>query len=84
MKKKKKKKKPSKRRENERSLTSTIDVACPFCGQMGTITIDEGGGEKQTVVEDCSVCCRPRVVHIDSSSDVTNRMHVWLERDDGQ
>ena len=51
---------------------------------MGTITIDEGGGEKQTVVEDCSVCCRPRVVHIDSSSDVTNRMHVWLERDDGQ
>jgi hypothetical protein len=78
-------KKPSKRDDhNRRSLTSSVDVACPFCGRMGTIAIDEGGGERQTVVEDCSVCCRPCVVHIDSSPDVTNGMHVWLERGDGQ
>ena len=80
-----KRKKPSRRSEqNERSLTSSVDLACPFCGRMGTVTIDEGGGARQTVVEDCSVCCRPRVVHIDSSPDVTDGMHVWLERGDGQ
>jgi hypothetical protein len=76
-------KKPKKPKLNERQLTSSVDLACPFCGQMGSISIDEGGGEKQTVVEDCSVCCRPRIVHIDSSPDVTEGMHVWLERDDG-
>ncbi len=76
-------KKSKKPKLNERHLTSSVDLACPFCGQMGTISIDEGGGEKQTVVEDCDVCCRPRVVHIESSPDVTDGMHVWLERDDG-
>jgi hypothetical protein len=73
-----------KSKPNERQLNSSVDVACPFCGRMGTVTIDEGGGEKQTVVEDCEVCCRPRVVHIDSSPDATNGVHVWLERGDGQ
>jgi hypothetical protein len=74
-------KKPKK--PHERHLTSSVDLRCPFCGRMGTISIDEGGGENQTVVEDCTTCCRPRVVHIESSPDVTDGVHVWLERDDG-
>ena len=49
---------------------------------VGSITIDEGGGEHQTFVEDCSECCKPRVVHFESSPDV-KRPRVWLERGDG-
>jgi hypothetical protein len=68
-----------------RPLTSSVEVACPFCGKVESVTIDEGGGEHQTYVEDCSVCCKPRVVHFDSSPEVTSGsgVHVWVERDDG-
>jgi hypothetical protein len=64
-----------------RKLQDAIELPCPFCGKVGTIVIDEGGGEHQTYVEDCSVCCRPRIVHLDTSSDVG--VQVWLEREDG-
>ena len=68
----------------ERELCSSIDVACPFCGQVEPVLVDEGGGEHQTFVEDCPTCCRPRVVHLDSSlGDRRHSPKVWVERDDG-
>jgi hypothetical protein len=75
-------KKP-KEKPDQRRLEESIDLPCPFCGQLGTVSIDEGGGERQTFVEDCSECCKPRVVHVDSSRDVTKGVRVWLERGDG-
>ena len=76
--------KPSekKARENQRPLSSSVELACPFCGQVTSIAIDEGGGEHQTYVEDCTECCKPRVVHFESSPEV-KRPRVWLERGDG-
>jgi hypothetical protein len=74
----------AKSERNERPFHSSVELACPFCGQVGTITLDEGGGEHQTFVEDCEVCCRPRVVHLDSFGSARGRASVWLERDDGQ
>lgn len=53
-------------------------LACPYCGQEDDIFVDEGGGGSQTYVEDCAVCCRPRVVHVES--DASGEMTVWLER----
>ncbi len=63
-----------------RSLEDAAEVTCPFCGAAGTIAIDEGGGEHQSYVEDCEVCCRPRIVHVEPSPE---GVHVWLEREDG-
>ncbi len=63
-----------------RRLSSSVELPCPFCGELGAIFLDEGGGEHQTYVEDCSVCCRPRIVHVDQAS---RGPRVWLERDDG-
>lgn len=40
-----------------------IEVECPYCGEWVTLFIDPGGGERQTYVEDCPVCCRPWTVH---------------------
>jgi hypothetical protein len=76
------KKKPN-RKDHERGLFESIDVACPFCGLVEPVAVDEGGGAHQTFVEDCPVCCRPRVVHLDASPEV-RRMRVRVERDDGQ
>jgi len=35
------------------------EANCPYCGELVTLWIDEGGGASQAYVEDCSVCCRP-------------------------
>lgn len=51
---------------------------CPFCGEPDEIWIDPGGGERQEYTEDCAVCCRPRVVHVEPTRD--DEPSVWLER----
>jgi hypothetical protein len=55
-------------------------VPCPFCGEPEDIHVDTGGAERQTYVEDCPVCCRPRVVHVEPD-DETGELRVWLERE---
>jgi hypothetical protein len=66
-----------------RRLSSSVELPCPFCGELGSIFLDEGGGEHQTYVEDCAVCCRPRVVHVENIAGPGGGPRVWLERDDG-
>jgi hypothetical protein len=39
------------------------EIECPYCGEWVTIFVDPGGGDSQTYVEDCPVCCRPWTVH---------------------
>jgi hypothetical protein len=68
--------------KKERALCSSVDVACPFCGVVEPMSLDEGGGEYQTLVEDCPVCCKPRVVHVDASRRA-KAPRVRVERDDG-
>ena len=64
-----------------RELNSSVELACPFCGEVSVIAVDEGGGEEQTYVEDCSVCCKPRVVHIEPKPDSKSGVpRIWLER----
>jgi hypothetical protein len=69
--------------KRQRLLTSSARVACPFCGKVSSICIDEGGGEQQTYVEDCEVCCRPCVIHFDASPESGPEPVVWVERGDG-
>jgi len=33
-------------------------VQCPYCGEMIEIDV-ETMGEQQSLIEDCTVCCRP-------------------------
>lgn len=66
-----------------RGLKSSVNVRCPFCGRVGAVAVDEGGGETQTYVEDCSVCCKPRVVHIECEPESRRGPRIWVERDDG-
>lgn len=66
--------KPSTRRKR-----SNAAVSCPFCGEAEELHVDLGGGEHQTYTEDCAVCCRPRIVHVEPGEQPGD-VHVWLER----
>jgi len=39
-------------------------VDCPYCGEVVSVAIDPGGGNRQQYVEDCPVCCQPWVVSV--------------------
>lgn len=51
------------------TFDSEADVTCPHCGETVTIGLDPGGGEDQTYVEDCQVCCQPWRVHLHYDTD---------------
>ena len=61
--------------EAETSIDDVHDVECPYCGALNAITIDPSGGESQTYVEDCQVCCRPWEVQVAIDGDG----HVSIE-----
>ena len=63
----------------KRKARSSTVVACPFCGEEDELFVDPGGGEHQSYTEDCAVCCRPRVVHVEPG-DAPGEPLVWLER----
>jgi hypothetical protein len=38
---------------------------CAGCGQRNRTKVDESAGRRQSYVEDCQVCCKPNVLHIE-------------------
>jgi hypothetical protein len=38
---------------------------CAGCGEWNTTTVDESAGGRQSYVEDCQVCCKPNVLHVE-------------------
>lgn len=38
---------------------------CPCCGEAIRAVVDPSAGERQQYVEDCPVCCRPLLLHIE-------------------
>jgi hypothetical protein len=52
-------------------LETDAVYACPSCGESNALGIDPTAGRRQTLVEDCPVCCRPLVftVVIDRDGD---------------
>jgi hypothetical protein len=60
---------------------SSALVECPFCGQADELSVDLGGGRSQVYTEDCAVCCRPRIVHVEPG-DEPGEVNVWVEREE--
>lgn len=50
---------------------------CDACGEEIVVPLDLSAGEQQEYVEDCPVCCRPNVIHVEIDEDGTPR--VWAE-----
>jgi hypothetical protein len=39
-------------------LIVQADITCPYCAQVFSLEVDTSQAE-QTLIEDCTVCCRP-------------------------
>jgi hypothetical protein len=51
---------------------------CDSCGEEIVLSIDLSAGSAQESVEDCPVCCRPNVIHVEiDDGDV----RVWGVRE---
>jgi hypothetical protein len=46
------------------TLEEAVEVSCPHCGAMTLLLVDRSAGERQDLLEDCQVCCRPIVFHV--------------------
>lgn len=50
---------------------------CDACGEEIVVPVDVSAGESQEYVEDCPVCCRPSIVHVEI--DAEGQTQVWAE-----
>jgi hypothetical protein len=50
---------------------------CDACGEEIVIPIDPTAGSSQEYVEDCPVCCRASVIHVEI--DENGKARVWAE-----
>jgi hypothetical protein len=46
------------------SLVMNTGFQCAGCGEWNETTVEESAGSKQSYVEDCQVCCKPNLLHI--------------------
>ena len=49
-------------------MLPTADIACPYCGEVITLVVDDSAGA-QRYIEDCQVCCRPWRVTVSYDED---------------
>jgi transposase-like protein len=66
--------------EAEASLDDSYEASCPYCGAENTLIVDLGGGDSQSYIEDCQVCCRPLQVHV--AIDDAGHVSLGLEGED--
>jgi hypothetical protein len=60
-------------------MDAEASYICDACGEEIVVPIDLSAGESQQYVEDCPVCCRPNVIHVEIDEDGQPR--VWAERE---
>ena len=50
---------------------------CDSCGEEIVVPLDPSAGSHQQYVEDCPVCCRPNVIHVEfDDGELTG---LWAE-----
>ena len=58
-------------------MQTEINYTCSACGEEIVIPLDISQGHSQQFVEDCPVCCRPHVIHIEI--DEEGQATAWAE-----
>jgi len=56
-----------------------LGAACPYCGERVAVHVEPTGMSLEQYVEDCPVCCRPWVVHVERAAGEPT---VTLARED--
>lgn len=70
-------KRPKKRRRKKRLPVENSSYICDACGEEIVIPLDPTQGSAQEYVEDCPVCCRPNVIHVEFDEQGESR--IWAE-----
>jgi hypothetical protein len=63
----------------EQPMKDEASYHCDSCGEEIVVPIDLTAGSRQEYVEDCPVCCRPNVIHVEIDED--GDVRVWAERE---
>ena len=58
-------------------MNDEASYTCDSCGEEIVVPIDLSAGTSQEYVEDCPVCCRPNVIHVEVDED--NDLRAWAE-----
>lgn len=54
---------------------------CDACGEEIVVPLDLTEGSSQTYVEDCPVCCRANIIHVEVDEDGNTSVHAEPEQD---
>lgn len=58
-------------------MNDEASYICDACGEEIVVPIDLTEGTSQDYVEDCPVCCRANVIHVEVDED--GDVRVWAE-----
>jgi len=58
-------------------VNDEASYTCGACGEEIVVPIDWTQGRRQVYVEDCPVCCRANVIHVEMDRD--GEATVWAE-----
>ena len=58
-------------------MRDEASYVCPSCGEEIVIPLDWSAGESQEYVEDCPVCCRANIIHVERDDEANPT--VWSE-----
>lgn len=53
-------------------------IQCPYCGEQIEVFVD-CSVPRQQYIEDCSVCCRPIVIRVETSPDAVESIEARTE-----
>ena len=62
-------------------LNDEATYICDACGEEIVVPLDSSQGSSQEYVEDCPVCCRANVIHVEIDDDGIAR--IWAEPEQG-
>ena len=64
------------------NVQDEFSYMCSACGEEIVVPIDLSAGASQRYVEDCPVCCRPNVIHVEIDED--GEAMGWAEAEQGE
>jgi uncharacterized Zn finger protein len=58
----------------------SVAIRCPYCGEDVDVSVETTADRRQSLIEDCPVCCRP--MHLQVCIDDTDAVAVYATRED--